>query len=85
MDTVLQATKIQPDKTHVLRECLASVRRGGTVSVAGVYGGPVHMFPFGDLFDMQVTLRMGQANVRRWTDDILPLVLGDNDPSAWRI
>jgi threonine dehydrogenase-like Zn-dependent dehydrogenase len=80
IDMVLQATKIQPDKTHVLRECLATVRRGGTVSVAGVYGGPVHMFPIGDLFDMQVTLRMGQANVRRWTDDILPLVLRDDDP-----
>ena len=80
LDSVLRAAKIQPDKTHVLRECLGSVRRGGTVSVSGVYGGPVHMFPFGDLFDMQVTLRTGQANVRRWTDDILPLLLDHDDP-----
>jgi threonine dehydrogenase-like Zn-dependent dehydrogenase len=79
-EAVLQAAKIQPDRTRALRECLASVRRGGTVSVAGVYGGPMHMFPFGDLFDMQVTLRMGQANVRRWTDEILPLLLQDDDP-----
>jgi threonine dehydrogenase-like Zn-dependent dehydrogenase len=80
IDSFLQATKIQPDKTHGLRECLGCVRRGGTVSLSGVYGGPVQMFPLGDLFDMQVTLRMGQANVRRWTDAILPLLIADDDP-----
>jgi len=80
LDSVLQATRIQPDKTHVLRQCLGCVRRGGTVSVSGVYGGPIQMFPLGDLFDMQVTLRMGQANVRRWSDDILPFLVQDGDP-----
>jgi threonine dehydrogenase-like Zn-dependent dehydrogenase len=79
IDRVLQTTKIQPDRTHALRQCLGAVRRGGTVSIIGVYGGPVQMFPLGDLFDMQVTLRMGQANVRRWTDEIIPL-LTDADP-----
>jgi threonine dehydrogenase-like Zn-dependent dehydrogenase len=79
IDSVLQATKIQLDKTHALRECMGSVRRGGTISLTGVYGGPVQMFPLGDLFDMGVTVRMGQANVRRWTDEILPLLL-DGDP-----
>jgi threonine dehydrogenase-like Zn-dependent dehydrogenase len=79
IDGLLQATKIQPDRTHALRQCLGSVRRGGTVSLSGVYGGPVHLFPLGDLFDMQVTIRMGQANVRRWTDDILALLDG-GDP-----
>jgi threonine dehydrogenase-like Zn-dependent dehydrogenase len=80
IDSLLEATKIQPDKTHALRECLSCVRRGGTVSLSGVYGGPVQMFPLGDLFDMQITLRMGQANVRRWTDAILPLLIRDDDP-----
>ena len=79
VDRVLQTMKVQPDCTHVLRQCLGAVRRGGTVSIVGVYGGPMQMFPLGDLFDMQVTLRMGQANVRRWTDEIIPL-LTDTDP-----
>jgi threonine dehydrogenase-like Zn-dependent dehydrogenase len=79
LDAVLQATKIQLDRTHALREVLGSVRRGGTVSLVGVYGGPVQMFPLGDLFDMQVTLRMGQANVRRWVDELVPLLV-DGDP-----
>ena len=79
IDSFLQASKIQLDKTHALRQCMKAVRRGGTLSLSGVYGGPVQMFPLGDLFDMQVQLRMGQANVRRWTPDILPL-LTDEDP-----
>jgi threonine dehydrogenase-like Zn-dependent dehydrogenase len=36
--------------------------------------------PMMELFDKQIQLRMGQANVRRWTDDLLPLVSGDDDP-----
>jgi threonine dehydrogenase-like Zn-dependent dehydrogenase len=79
VDRILETTKIQVDRTRALREVLGSVRRGGTVSLAGVYGGPVQMFPLGDLFDMQVTLRMGQANVRRWVDELVPLLV-DGDP-----
>ncbi|MEK9521597.1 zinc-dependent alcohol dehydrogenase [Streptomyces sp. NPDC087908] len=55
------------------------VRRGGTISLVGVYGGAVDPVPLRTLFDKQVQLRMGQANVRRWVDDILPL-LDDADP-----
>jgi threonine dehydrogenase-like Zn-dependent dehydrogenase len=79
LDSVLQATKVQPDKLHALHTAMGSVRRGGTLSITGVYGGAMPMFPLGDLFDKQITLRMGQANVRRWTDEILPL-LTDEDP-----
>jgi threonine dehydrogenase-like Zn-dependent dehydrogenase len=79
LDAVLQTTKIQLDRTHALWQCMRAVRRGGTLSISGVYGGPVQMFPLGDLFDMQVTLRMGQANVLRWVGDIVPL-LRDGDP-----
>jgi threonine dehydrogenase-like Zn-dependent dehydrogenase len=79
VDTVFQTTKIQVDKAYALRQCMASIRRGGTLSISGVYAGPIQMFPLGDLFDMQVQLRMGQANVRRWVDDIMPL-LNEDDP-----
>src|SRR5690606_2393761 len=68
------------DRMAALRQAFASVRRGGTVSVVGVYGGQMDPFPMMDLFDKGVTIRMGQAHVRRWTDEILPLVSGDADP-----
>ncbi len=79
-DSVLQATKVQPDKLAALHSALGTVRRGGTLSISGVYGGPFPMFPLGDLFDKQITVRMGQANVKRWVDDIVPLISGDDDP-----
>jgi threonine dehydrogenase-like Zn-dependent dehydrogenase len=68
------------DRLSALNDCFASVRRGGTVSISGVYGGaqdPINMM---QLFDKQLQLRMGQANVRAWIDDILPLVIDDADP-----
>ena len=56
------------------------MRRGGTISLSGVYGGAADPMPMMDLFDKQIQLRMGQANVHRWIDDLLPLVSGDDDP-----
>jgi threonine dehydrogenase-like Zn-dependent dehydrogenase len=53
------------------------VRRGGTISLIGVYGGQADPLPMLTLFDKQIQLRMGQANVRRWVNDLLPL-LGDD-------
>ncbi|HZG61993.1 MAG TPA: zinc-dependent alcohol dehydrogenase [Rubrobacteraceae bacterium] len=79
IDSFLQATKMQVDKAYALRQCIASIRRGGTLSISGVYAGPVQMFPLGDLFDMQIQVRMGQANVHAYVDDIMPL-LTDEDP-----
>ena len=77
-DRLLQTLKIQPDRMIALHQCFGSVRRGGTVSVLGVYGGWMPSFPLGDLFDKQITLRWGQANVRRWTEEIQQLlVAGD--------
>jgi len=67
------------DRLHALYLAIDIVRRGGTVSIIGVYGGEMDPLPMLTLFDKQVQLRMGQANVRRWTDDILPL-LTDGDP-----
>jgi threonine dehydrogenase-like Zn-dependent dehydrogenase len=57
-----------------------AVRRGGTISLVGVYGGMADPVPMMVLFDKQVQLRMGQANVRRWVDDIMPALTGDDDP-----
>ncbi|GIE92266.1 zinc-dependent alcohol dehydrogenase [Actinoplanes regularis] len=70
------------DQMGALRTAFAAVRRGGTISIIGVYGGKADPFPMLDLFDKGVTLRMGQAHVKRWVDDILPLLTGDDDPLA---
>jgi threonine dehydrogenase-like Zn-dependent dehydrogenase len=67
------------DRLNALHLAFDLVRRGGTVSIIGVYGGEADPFPMMTLFDKQVQIRMGQANVRRWVDDILPL-LTDDDP-----
>lgn len=68
------------DRLAALHAAIDIVRRGGTISVVGVYGGATDPLPMLVLFDKQVQLRMGQANVRRWVDDILPLLTGDGDP-----
>ncbi|ROP36744.1 zinc-dependent alcohol dehydrogenase [Saccharothrix texasensis] len=67
------------DRLHALRLAIDIVRRGGTISVSGVYGGMADPMPMLTLFDKQVQLRMGQANVWRWVPEILPL-LTDDDP-----
>ncbi|WP_407317885.1 zinc-dependent alcohol dehydrogenase [Isoptericola halotolerans] len=68
------------DRLAALHTAFDLVRRGGTVSISGVYGGALDPVPMMQLFDKQVALRMGQANVRRWTDDLLPLVQDSSDP-----
>jgi threonine dehydrogenase-like Zn-dependent dehydrogenase len=67
------------DRLSALYSAIDIVRRGGTISLSGVYGGMADPLPMLTLFDKQVTLRMGQANVKRWVDDIMPL-LTDEDP-----
>jgi threonine dehydrogenase-like Zn-dependent dehydrogenase len=67
------------DRLASLHAAVEIVRRGGTVSIVGVYGGMADPMPMLRMFDKQIQLRMGQANVRRWADDILPL-LTDDDP-----
>ncbi|WP_134741900.1 zinc-dependent alcohol dehydrogenase [Nocardioides sp. 503] len=68
------------DRLAALHGAIDAVRRGGTVSISGVYGGATDPMPMFQLFDKQVQVRMGQANVRRWSDDILPLLIDDSDP-----
>jgi threonine dehydrogenase-like Zn-dependent dehydrogenase len=66
------------DKLNALYTAIDVVRRGGTISLSGVYGGETNPMPLFTLFDKQIQVRMGQANVKRWVDDIMPL-LSDED------
>lgn len=67
------------DRLDAFYTAIDVVRRGGTISLSGVYGGAADPLPMLTMFDKQITLRMGQANVKRWVDDIMPL-LTDADP-----
>ena len=67
------------DRLAALHTAIALVRRGGTISLSGVYGGAADPINMMVLFDKQIQLRMGQANVKRWVPDIMPL-LSDDDP-----
>jgi threonine dehydrogenase-like Zn-dependent dehydrogenase len=72
------------DRLAALLAAIDIVRRGGTISLSGVYGGQADPLPMLTLFDKQIQLRMGQANVKKWIPDILPLlddadVLGVDD------
>jgi threonine dehydrogenase-like Zn-dependent dehydrogenase len=67
------------DRLSVLHMAIDAVRRGGTLSIIGVYGGMTDPLPMLTLFDKQVQVRMGQANVKRWVGDIMPLLV-DADP-----
>jgi threonine dehydrogenase-like Zn-dependent dehydrogenase len=68
------------DRLSALNLAIELVRRGGTISLSGVYGGTADPLNMLQIFDKQLTLKMGQANVRRWVDDILALLEGDRDP-----
>jgi threonine dehydrogenase-like Zn-dependent dehydrogenase len=68
------------DRMSALYQCFDTVRRGGTVSISGVYGGMVDPIPMLQLFDKGVQLRMGQAHVKKWIDEIMPLVTDEADP-----
>jgi threonine dehydrogenase-like Zn-dependent dehydrogenase len=71
--------KVGVDRLAAVYTAIDMVRRGGTISLSGVYGGAADPLPMLTLFDKQIQLRMGQANVKRWVDDIMPL-LTDEDP-----
>lgn len=71
--------KVGTDRLNALYSAIDIVRRGGTISLSGVYGGASDPIPMLTLFDKQIQLRMGQANVLRWVPEILPL-LTDEDP-----
>jgi threonine dehydrogenase-like Zn-dependent dehydrogenase len=70
--------RVGVDRLSVINAAIDAVRRGGTISLSGVYGGMLDPLPMMTMFDKQINLRMGQANVKRWIGDILPL-LEDED------
>jgi threonine dehydrogenase-like Zn-dependent dehydrogenase len=67
------------DRLHAFNLAIDIVRRGGTISLSGVYGGMADPLPMLTIFDKQIQLRMGQANVKRWAPEIMPL-LTNGDP-----
>ena len=73
-ETVLSTLKIEGSSGKALRQCIAAVRRGGIVSVPGVYAGFIHGFMFGDAFDKGLTFKMGQTHVHAYLPDLLNLI-----------
>jgi threonine dehydrogenase-like Zn-dependent dehydrogenase len=72
--------KFGVDRMEVLHDAIDTVRRGGTLSISGVYGGQLDPIPMMQLFDKGIQVRMGQAHVKRWVDEIMPLLERDEDP-----
>jgi len=70
-ETILTNLKLEGSSGKALRQCIAAVRRGGVVSVPGVYAGPIHGFLFGDAFDKGLTFRMGQTHVQKYLPELL--------------
>jgi threonine dehydrogenase-like Zn-dependent dehydrogenase len=68
------------DRLSALYQAVDTVRRGGTLSIIGLYGGMADPLPMLTLFDKQIQIRMGQANVKHWIDDIMPLLVDGADP-----
>jgi threonine dehydrogenase-like Zn-dependent dehydrogenase len=68
------------DRLSALHMAIELVQRGGTVSLSGVYGGAASPMPLIQMFDKQINMRMGQANVKRWIEEIMPLLVADDDP-----
>ncbi|CAM04772.1 Zn-binding alcohol dehydrogenase [Saccharopolyspora erythraea NRRL 2338] len=77
-------TKAGVDRLAVLHQCIDSVRRAGTISLSGVYGGMADPLPMLTMFDKGLRVAMGQAHVRRWIGDLLPLVEDESDPLGVR-
>jgi threonine dehydrogenase-like Zn-dependent dehydrogenase len=82
VDTIKQAVKLQFDRAHALRQALHCCRKGGTVSIPGVYAGFIDKVPFGTAFGKGLTLKMGQTHVHSYTEKLLGMIeSGKIDPS----
>jgi threonine dehydrogenase-like Zn-dependent dehydrogenase len=81
-DRVKQAVMLETDRPHALREAIIACRNGGTVSVAGVYGGFIDKFPFGSAMNRSLTIKTGQTHVQRYMRPLLERIQkGEIDPS----
>ena len=82
MDRVKQAMKLQFDRAHSLRQAIHSCRKGGTVSIPGVYAGFIDKIPMGQAFGKGLTMKMGQTHVQNYTKQLLDrITAGEIDPS----
>lgn len=83
LETVMTNLKLEGSSGAALRQCIAAVRRGGVVSVPGVYAGPIHGFLFGDAFDKGLTFKMGQTHVHKFLPQLLEFIEnGDLSPEV---
>lgn len=73
-ETVLSTLKIETSSGEVLRQCITATRRGGVVSIPGVYAGFIHAFLIGDAFDKGLTLAMGQTHVQKYLPELLEFI-----------
>jgi threonine dehydrogenase-like Zn-dependent dehydrogenase len=81
-DRVKQTVRLETDRPHVLRQCIQACRKGGTVSIPGVYGGLIDKFPIGAAFAKGLTFRMGQTHVPKYMGQLMERVQrGEIDPS----
>ncbi len=74
LETVMTDLKVEGSSGQALRQCIAAVRRGGTVSVPGVYAGFIHGFLFGDAFEKGLIFKMGQTHVQRFLPELLKYI-----------
>jgi len=82
-DYAKMAVKLETDRTHALRQAIFACRKGGTVSIPGVYGGFVDKFPLGVAFNKGLTFKMGQTNVHSYMKPLLERIERDEiDPSV---
>src|SRR6185295_866122 len=83
LETTLANLKLEGSSGKALRQCIAAVRRGGVVSVPGVYAGFIHGFLFGDAFDKGLTFKMGQTHAQRFMPELLKYIqAGKLNPEA---
>ena len=81
-DYAKMAMKLETDRPHVLRQAIQACRKGGTVSVPGVYGGIVDKFPLGVAFAKGLTFKMGQTHVHKYIKPLMERIeKGEIDPS----
>jgi threonine dehydrogenase-like Zn-dependent dehydrogenase len=81
-DRAKQAMMLETDRPHVFRQALLACRKGGTVSVPGVYGGFDDKIPLGALMNKALTIKTGQTHVQHYMEPLLELIQnGDIDPS----
>lgn len=73
-ETLMATLKVEGSSGKALRQCIAAVRRGGVISVPGVYAGMIHGFLFGDIFEKGLTIKAGQTHVQRYLPELLHFI-----------